>query len=49
MVIARTTEAKAKSKIISRSLRCQPAGIKLQGIFIFSAVHSWYQHTEYHS
>ena len=47
-VIARTSEAKTKSKIKSHSQRCQPASIKLQRIFIFSTVHSSHHHTEYH-
>ena len=45
-VIVSTTEAKIKPKIISRSERCQPAGIKLQEIFILLTVYSWYHHTE---
>ena len=47
-VKTKTTEAKTKSKIISCSLGCQPASIKLQEIFIFSTVHSLYHHTEHH-
>ena len=39
-VIARTSEAKTKSKIKSHSHRYQPASIKLQKIFIFPTVHS---------
>ena len=41
--MARTTEAKIKSKIISW---CQPGSIKLQDIFVFLTVNSY---TEYHS
>ena len=39
-VIARTTETKTKSKIISHSQRYQPVSIKLREIFIFLTDHS---------
>ena len=47
-VIARTTEAKTKSKIISSSWKCKPVIMKLWEIFTFLTVHPGYHHTEYH-
>ena len=47
-VIARTTEAKTKPKIISSSWKCKPVIIKLWEIFMFLTVHPGYHHTEYH-
>ena len=46
--LARTTEAQTNFKILSLPYRYGPTIIKLQEIFIFLMVHTWYHPTEHH-